>query len=389
VTSAAVVPPSVRLRWKMTLAPSVRPTPPTAVADLVFVGGSDGVVHAIDRTDGSCRWRAMTGGDVRIPPSIEAGRALVGSGDGWVYAWEARSGREQWRFRAAPAERRIPVYGQLRSTWPVASGVLIHNGTAYAAAGIVNYDGTHVFALDAATGRIRWQNSTTGHLDPEARTGVSVQGHLLLHEGRLYLAGGNVVSPAIYDLRDGSLLNDPAQHIRRVQQNNVPASTSPRGADLYLIGNRVLAAGKPLCAHPDWEVYDATVERKTLVTSVRNREIVWLNNSHLMGFERGETGHAEQFLRDWGKPRIDGLEPVWSHECGGSVAIAVGTNAVVVAGRNRLVTVRLEDGAILWTEPLNAAPVPWGLALARDGSTLLSLENGEVLCFGAAEDASP
>ena len=65
-------------------------------------------------------------------------------------------------FRAAPLERKIPVYGSLSSTWPVGGGVLVEDGVAYAAAGMANYDGTHVYALDAATGKIRWQNNTSG-----------------------------------------------------------------------------------------------------------------------------------------------------------------------------------------------------------------------------------
>jgi len=108
---------------------------------------------------------------VRFPPTIWKGRALVGSGDGWVYAFEAQTGRLLWRFRAAPAERKIPVYGSLLSTWPVASGVLVEDGIAYVAAGIVNYDGTYVYALDAATGRINGritrQVILTGRLVPE------------------------------------------------------------------------------------------------------------------------------------------------------------------------------------------------------------------------------
>ena len=79
----------------------------------------------------------------------------------------------------------IPAYGALLSTWPAASGVLVEDGVAYVAAGIVNYDGTYVYALDAETGKIVWQNSTSGHLDREARTGVSVQGHLLLYQDKL------------------------------------------------------------------------------------------------------------------------------------------------------------------------------------------------------------
>ena len=68
--------------------------------------------------------------------------------------------------------------------------------TAYFAAGITDYDGTHVYAVDAATGKLRWQNNTAGHLDAVSRRGVACQGELLLNDGKLYLAGGNSVGPA-------------------------------------------------------------------------------------------------------------------------------------------------------------------------------------------------
>ena len=104
-------------------AASFTPTAPTAAGDLVFIGGSDGIVRALSARTGQLRWKAYTCGEVRYPPTIWQGRALVGSGDGYVYCFEAKTGRPLWRFRAAPIERRIPVYGQLQSTWPVASGV--------------------------------------------------------------------------------------------------------------------------------------------------------------------------------------------------------------------------------------------------------------------------
>jgi outer membrane protein assembly factor BamB len=72
----------------------------------------------------------------------------------------------------------------------VGSGVLVGDGVAYTAAGIANYDGTHVYALDAGTGAVRWQNSTSGNTEGGQGAGVSVQGDLLLYEGKLYLAGG-------------------------------------------------------------------------------------------------------------------------------------------------------------------------------------------------------
>jgi outer membrane protein assembly factor BamB len=304
----------------------------------------------------------------------------VGSGDGWVHTWEAATGRPLWRFRAAPIERRIPVYGQLLSTWPAASGVLVQDGVAYAAAGIVNYDGTHVYALDAATGRIQWQNSATGHLDPAARTGVSVQGHLQFQDGRLLLAGGNVVSPAVFLAADGKCLNDPKNHVQRTHSNNVPASEGPRGSELYRVGQQVFVSGKPYYAHPQYPVYDWSVMHNLLVTTVGDRDLVWANKTKLLGFAQA-AGNLERFARSWGKTEMEGLKPVWQVDRAEGVALAVGRNAVVLASPTELRAIALGDGRELWKQPLPAAPVPWGLALQRDGRIVVALEDGQVLAF--------
>jgi len=237
----------------------------------------------------------------------------------------------------------------LLSTWPAASGVLVEDGVAYVAAGIVNYDGTYVYALDAATGRVKWQNNTSGHLQQDARTGVSVQGHLLLNGGKLYLAGGNAVSPAIYDAANGRCLNNP-EELRQLVQNNLVTSQSPRGWELFLLADRV---------------------DKNLLDKV-----------------------------NWARLSIK-QKPLWSYDCKGSVALAVCSNAVVVAealhrtpsgggtndeGRvtsvHRLVALNLKDGRVLGSQPVPSAPVPWGLAVDRNGRIIVSLEDGQVLCYG-------
>jgi outer membrane protein assembly factor BamB len=320
-----------------------------------------------------------------MPPTIWKGRALVGSGDGWVYAFEARTGRPLWRFRAAPVERKIPVYGSLLSTWPAASGVLVEGDTAYVAAGIVNYDGTYVYALDAATGRIKWQNNTSGHLDKEARTGVSVQGHMLLHDGKLYLASGTSVSPAVYDVKDGKCLNDPGP-LAQCQ------SQSPRGWELFLLGDQVVACGKPFYAHPMYEVYDNTVFSKVFLTSASGRDIIWAsnqNNRRVMCFDpidrdllsKTMANPGNRFHVDWAKLGIKD-KPLWSYDCKDSAAVAVCSNAVVVARKSQLVALDLNDGKVLWSQPLPAAPVTWGLAVDRDGRVVVTLEDGQVRCFG-------
>jgi len=395
-TSTATIPASVDLLWQTPperIAPSSGPvlTPPVVVGDMVCTGGSDGVVRALGVSTGRPLWKAYTGGAIRLPPTIWQGRVFVGSGDGWVYAIEARTGRLLWRFRVAPEERKIPVYGSLLSTWPAASGVLVEDGVAYVAAGVVNYDGTYVYALDAVTGRIRWQNNTSGHLDPIARSGVSVQGHLLLHDRKLYLAGGNAVSPAVYDTRDGRCLNDP-NSVQRITQNNVLLSQSPRGWELSLLADQVVAFGRPFYAHPQYEVYDPSVFGRVFLTSISGRDIAWVstqNKKQVLCFEGIDKGALRQrilnprdpLVVDWAGLGIK-KKPMWSYDCADSVAMALCSNAIVVAERSKVVALNMEDGRLLWSHRIPSSPVEWGLAVDRDGCVIVVLEDGRILCFG-------
>ncbi|KKK59767.1 hypothetical protein LCGC14_3031090, partial [marine sediment metagenome] len=194
------IPRRVKALW--TFKPEVAngATAPVAAGGTVFIAGSDGVVRAIGADDGKLRWKAYTGGAINFPPAIWNGRAYVGSNDGRVYAFDAATGKKLWQFRVAPVERKIPLYGQIASTWPVAGGVVVDKGVVYAAAGIADYDTTHVCALDAVTGKIKWHNNTAGIVDRGVNNGVSVHGGLWLEQGKLCFPGGNVYAKATFDL---------------------------------------------------------------------------------------------------------------------------------------------------------------------------------------------
>jgi len=64
-----------------------------------------------------------------------------------------------WRFRAAPEEKRIMVFGQLESPWPVPGNILIFKNTAYFVSGRTSGTdgGLTIYALDIYTGKINWQ----------------------------------------------------------------------------------------------------------------------------------------------------------------------------------------------------------------------------------------
>ena len=397
-TSEAIIPSKVKLLWQSEPKPKCSdavplPTAPVAAGGLVFVSDPDGIVRAFDAASGDLQWKAYTGGAVRIAPTIWKGRAFVGSGDGWIYAFEAKTGRLLWRFRAAPVQRKIPVYDSLLSTWPAASGVLVAEDTAYVAAGIVNYDGTYIYALNADTGKIKWQNNTSGHLNRQARTGISVHGHIMLHNDKLYLAGGNVVSPAVYDTASGKCLNND-NAVRALVQNNLVASQAPRGWELSLIGDQVVACGKPFYAHPKYDVYDSTVFDRIFLASSNGRDVVWVSNQKnkkVLCFDKLDkkllrakmANPGNRFNINWSKLGIKD-KPSWDYNCKDSVAMAVCKNAVVVACKSEIIALNLQDGKVLWSKTVPVAPVPWGLAIDRDGRTVISLENGQVLCLGSS-----
>ena len=81
-------------------------------------------------------------------------------------------------------------------------------------------------------------------------------------------------------------------------------------------------------------------------------------------------------------------EPQWEFGCKDSVAFAACGNAVVVASASEIAALNLEKGSRLWSETLPACPVPWGLAVDRDGRVVVVLEDGKVLCFGQRTVAS-
>ncbi|KPK50871.1 MAG: hypothetical protein AMK72_01075, partial [Planctomycetes bacterium SM23_25] len=221
-------------------APGGASAAPVVVGGMVFIGCDDGAVCALDVANGGLKWTAYTGGQIKSPPAVWNGRLYVGSGDGWVYAFEAVTGRQLWRFRPGPAQRWIPVYGRLQSTWPVAGGVVVAGGTVYAAAGIAHYDGTYVVALDAVTGQCKWLNDSSGQIGP-ANNGVSLQGPLWLDAGSgiLRFAGGNVHPTAGYETATGKCLNPPAG-LRTATRTLFYLPGYPPAAPVGLAGGRNL-----------------------------------------------------------------------------------------------------------------------------------------------------
>ena len=116
-------------------------------------------VLARDAATGKERWSFVADGRVETAPTLHKGLCLFGTGAGSVYALDAKTGREVWRLRAAPAEKYIAEEGQFASAWPIIGGVMPLEGEVYFTCGRASTSdgGLWLFAVEAASGKIRWR----------------------------------------------------------------------------------------------------------------------------------------------------------------------------------------------------------------------------------------
>ncbi len=418
-STSVSVPNKVGHNWLYTPQFAGAPTAPTAVDGLVFVAGEDGLVKAIQTDNGRVAWTFTTNSPIKYPPTIADGRAYFGSGDGFAYCLDAATGREVWRFRAAPVERYLMLYGHMASTWPVHSGVLVHDGVAYFAAGIIDSDGTYVYAVDANTGEVRWENNSSGHLNPELRKGVSVQGNLTLDGDRLLLAGGNQVSPAAFDIHTGECL---AESFAQGQSKANNGRFVGLFADKFpIVGGRILySAPENVSTKGSFEIDTTGHGRLRLnfggVAPAWSEETITLvnyQNGAITCLDSGKvTDRIERGLDDVDQKSADrnrlGLLGVfeadkavnWTSDLGEpskfqAVAIVVGPNAIVAAVQQQsrfraqpqwsVVALDKQNGNPLWKHKLPETPLPDGLLIDGDGRIVVTLVSGNVLCLAPAE----
>ncbi|MBN1444255.1 MAG: PQQ-binding-like beta-propeller repeat protein, partial [Planctomycetes bacterium] len=366
--TGVAIPRRVKRDWTCAVSPGSLPTAPVIAGGLTFFGDGAGAVRAIDSA-GAERWKVYTGGAVHYPPAIADGRAYVGSADGRVHAIEAATGKRLWSYRVAPRTRWMPVYGKLMSTWPVAGGVIARDGVVYAAAGIAHYDGTHVVALDGATGEPRWSNDSSGTLSDKVRSGISLQGELFLAGGELRFLGGGVYHTARYDLETGKCLNEPYEGVNS-QFATAFYSYFPEYGQ-YLSLEHTLADGRTLR-------YEAMYEGS------RHSPLALLAPQQRAAPAADAPGEQRAERRQ--PPPRKALWEIAGHRFN---CLVVGPDAILAAAQtggddrttSGLAALDLETGRIIWKTELSSPAVKGGIAVGHGSRIAVSLQSGDVIGF--------
>ena len=110
-------------------------------------------VLALDATTGAPRWRGFTGGTGEVPlgSAVRLTTALAIAGDDSIVAFDRMTGRRVWRFRPSGGASPGLFVGDADDDLVIAGSV---TGT--------------IFAIDTASGRLRWSR----RLAPAERTSV-------------------------------------------------------------------------------------------------------------------------------------------------------------------------------------------------------------------------
>ena len=151
------------------------PVTPVVIGDVntVYVGSTNAVVYALNRSAGGFRWRSVVGSPITRPPALGGGTLFVASADGRVSALPAAGCGSplcdvQWSTAT----------GSEITVQPAIAGRVVYVGSA---------DGT-VKAFDAA-------GCGTSTCAPiwTVNTGSPVTGGLAVANGRLYVGTANAV----------------------------------------------------------------------------------------------------------------------------------------------------------------------------------------------------
>ena len=133
---------------------------PAVANGKVYFGSGDGNVYAADAQTGVLQWKFATGDVVHSSPAVVERTVYIGSWDSHLYAIDAESGQQRWTFKGGEDNT---IHNQVGFQ----SSPAVVDGTVY----VGTSDSSRLMALDARTGRLRFNFDNGKLYAVDAKTG--------------------------------------------------------------------------------------------------------------------------------------------------------------------------------------------------------------------------
>ncbi len=347
----------------------------------VYFGSSvDDSVRCIDAETGEAKWAFTTDGPVRIAPALANGpstpstgsgqagsgqrKLYFGSDDGHAYCVRADDGALVWKSSPARPGRRVLNNGGLIPLAPCRTGVLVDDGTAYFACGMLPWEDSYLCAVDAETGKpsgpgryiARFPGVAPERAGDAHREGITMEGALLASADRLFIPQGRV-APRMFNRATGDL-------IASVQSGGGGCFVLLTDDDQLVHGPGNKTGWMSVSSAATGEAM-ATFDDGTAAV-VADDTIYVLTRTSLSAVARGSG------------------EPVWSVPCDCPYSLVLAGDTLFAGGYDTVAAFDTVDGKRLWAAPVRGKA--HGLAVAA-GRLLATTDEGAVHCFAPGQDA--
>ena len=366
---------------------------PVIADGLLYYGSSaDDKIYCLDAATGEQRWTFFTEGPVRLAPTIAEARVFVGSDDGHAYCLDAKSGKLIWKTQLGPRDYRIPGNSRIISRWPLRTGIVVIGDLAYCAAGMFPSEGVLITAIEADTGKIKWQ---------QKQTDLPAQGYMLASHTRLYVPAGRN-NPVVLNRADGKRIRvvsgQGGTYALLTGDNLVfgPGKTGTLGfvesnqSDQLATfkGNHMIVTPSRSFLQSDTDL--SALDRSRYLDLARKRRPLKSRLGKLQDeLKKVKAGERQrQILKEAGKlgKQLDEVQSAmqecfaWRVPSSQPLSMVLAGQTLITGGHNEVAAYSAKDGSQLWRA--RADGEVFGLAVA-DGRLYASTSKGVIHCYVA------
>jgi len=326
--------PSGAPAWKISLGCEIISSP-SIVENVLYIGGRDSCVHAIDCSNGTILWKVKTGGWVDASPLIDGNRVIVGSRDSTIYLLDRKSG---------------DIIGRMTAGVQLSSPALMEDGSILSGIGVPD-GGISAFGASASLAKERSGPQWSISLPQYTYSSPAVHGQAVVigaTDGKLYgIDEGRKKTIWSFPTNGIVYLSTPA-----IDDTTVYFAPGDEDRNVYAVG---LLTGRII-----WKNETASPVKDTIQALAKNRSIRYVPTMDLIDLLRMSPEIRKRAIRQL---RSSGFELPHVPIAGGLGKRATGPSSVfiplggmktssVAVGPHNVYVIQKEIGCILTNDSL-------------------------------------